>query len=114
MRCPDCRGELADTATYCGCGWKRKADAAPVTPRPICVRCPSTADVKIKVNGIWLFLCHACDSKQRKMEADEYCKTHGLNTIEKQKAWLLQNKLTIKKIQRQREPGDDDEPYLQA
>lgn len=113
MRCPDCHGELADTANYCGCGWKRKADAALVVPRPQCVRCPSNADVKIKINGEWLFLCHGCDSKRVKMEADEYCKLHGLETPAKQKAWILQNRLALKKIQRQREPGDDDE-YIQA
>ena len=47
------------------------------------------------------------------MEADEYCKSLGLDSAEKMKKWLMQNRLTIKKIQRQREPGDDDE-YIQA
>ena len=89
-----------------------KKQQAPVSyaARPRCARCPSDAVVMVQVAGQKLSLCGSCDAELVRLEAEETCKAKGLDTTEKQRAWLRQRKAdrsTQRERLVQREPGED-------
>lgn len=87
---------------------RRKEVEKPQHPTLLCSSggCPYEARVKVKN----LLLCYSCRDAQVTREHAEWCKAHGLDTLDKQKAYcrtLL--KRGIVKQSPGREPGQDDE-----
>ena len=70
--------------------------------------CPNSATLKVKTKTGWANVCLKHDLKIVQERADEYCRKLGLDTVERQREWLLKNKPMVKKYP-MREPGCDDE-----
>ena len=91
MKCPLCRIELADTATYCGCGWKQ-----------------AVASVKGGSYPPGFVETMAERMSRRQTEADATCARLGLDTLAKKLAWLRENRLIVRRVPAaQREPGEE-------
>jgi len=86
----------------------------PKTPEPerpalSCDRCVDPARVRVRTAAGWQNLCHKCDDRRIHAEGEDYCNTHGLDTLEKQKAYCrAMLKRGIAKSAPAREPGQDD------
>ena len=87
-----------------------KTTAGPERPALPCERCVDPARVRVRTAAGWQNLCHKCNDRLIQAEAEDYCKAHGLDTLEKQKAYC-RSRLKAGLIQSPppREPGDDDE-----
>ena|SRR3990167_605752 len=93
---------------------------SPPAPPLLCATagCPYDARVRVRVNKLWLNLCHACDDKRARADNLKWCLDRGLDTVEKQKAYCRE--ILVKghfkshqftKLReaagRMREPGED-------
>lgn len=113
--CPQCNSEIG-RATFCGCGWKKyakyKPGAAAYPNDPDRVKCAHdgcfiTAKVKIHTKFGWANLCMEHYEQHYVAQGRATCKRLGLDTPAQQRAYVRN---CLKRLYRQREPGDDDEP----
>lgn len=119
MQCPECRTELASSAKYCGCGWKRSSVNAPVlSERMPCEHegCSLEANVKVRIgrnkSDPVRNLCHAHVRAEHNAMASAYCANLGLFGLEAKREWLSRKwpeMKVAKRMPEQREPGSDDE-----
>jgi hypothetical protein len=88
--CPECERYLPVTAVACRCGWK--APQAAPSWVPCCFAgCPTNATLKVKTKTGWASVCEKHDLELVQKRADQVCKELGLDTVQKQREWLLKN-----------------------
>ena len=120
MECPTCKSELADNATYCGCGWKAKkskpgkGEYTVYPPQAVCSHdgCFVSSLCKIKTIHGWANLCERHYYAHWQAQGDKKCAELGLKTITEKRAWVLANAGKLAKKMRpdyMREPGEDRE-----
>lgn len=89
MKCPDCREPLEIEATKCRCGWKAAMTPGRVahSDKPVVhcatVGCEQPAFSRVGDRN----LCQACADRVRHEEADAFCRSKGLDTVEKKRAF---------------------------
>lgn len=110
---------------------KRDQPKAPEGPPLLCstAGCPYEARVKVGrvvrvktfggaehgvYQGPWLNLCHSCRDEQLRRANREWCKTRGLDTLEKQMAFCRKafKRGVVRREPVLREPGCDDEEIV--
>lgn len=95
MECPNCQGTLADSASYCGCGWRKNGDKKAkkdwdALPFIQCAHmaCYDAAKVRIKTKTGWANMCNRHYSTHFLDSAEKYCYALGLDTTEQKRAWV--------------------------
>lgn len=95
MSCPSCEKSLPAYATKCRCGWESQKNT-----HVDCAfdGCKINAILRHQTPTGWANLCthHALVIRNR--EAQKYCESLGLNTVDEKRAWLLKNKPMVKRI----------------
>jgi hypothetical protein len=105
--CPECDKTISALATRCRCGWEAK-EAKSNWIQCAFDGCGTKATLYQKHKAGWANICQFHAMKIRQKEADEYCKSIGLNTPKQCRDWLLKNKLGVKRAPViEREPGED-------
>ena len=110
--CPRCDADIGDSAVACRCGWKERGKTAKKDEFRQFMQCAhmgcnTSADVRLKTPTGWADFCRRHYDDFIQDRADAHCAKLGLHTVEQKKAWLRDNKLTIKKVPITREPGED-------
>ena len=95
-RCPECEKNIPATATRCRCGWVARAAQSSHIPCAF-AGCPASAMLRVWTKTGWAKVCFEHDKKIVTDRAVEYCKARGLDTVEKQRAWLMGNRATWKR-----------------
>jgi hypothetical protein len=88
--CPECERYLPVSAIACRCGWKAP-QAAPTWIPCAFAGCGTSATLKVKTKTGWANVCLDHDVALVQKRANEVCKELGLDTVAKQRAWLLKN-----------------------
>jgi hypothetical protein len=88
--CPECERYLPVSAIACRCGWKAP-QAAPTWIPCAFAGCGTSATLKVKTKTGWANVCLDHDVTLVQKRANEVCKELGLDTVAKQRAWLLKN-----------------------
>ena len=91
MICPDCNGELAPKATYCGCGWHKHTKLeSEIKQRVPCANddCRLDAILRLQTKTGWANFCEPCYTKYAKEQARISCEDKGLFTADQKRAWL--------------------------
>lgn len=110
--CPKCDAEIGNAA-YCGCGWKRQKARIeqPSVPSVDCAfdGCGNSAKVKILVKTGWANLCVNHYEDHFRRESQKTCNRLGLDTVEKKRKWVQENKRGLKRFTDapMREPSED-------
>jgi hypothetical protein len=111
--CPECDRYMPITAVACRCGWKAKEAASTWIPCAF-AGCGTSATIKAKTKTGWANVCPDHDVALAQKRADEVCKSMGLDTVQKQREWLLKNgkmpRALRVKVETQ-EPEDESIPF---
>lgn len=112
--CPNCERFIPVTAIECRCGWKAKEAASTWIPCAF-AGCGTSATIKAKTKTGWANVCVEHDVALAQKRADEVCKALGLDTVAKQRAWLLNNgkmpRSLRANIENQPDPEDESIPF---
>ena len=87
-----------------------------IPPRPPLMCSTAGCPYDGRVRSGKLVLCHSCRDEQIRRANLDWCKAHGLNTVEKQKAFCrsVLRQGIVKRMQlTQREPGKDREEIFE-
>jgi hypothetical protein len=111
--CPECERYMPITAVACRCGWKAPQSAPNWVP--CCFDgCPTNASIRARTKTGWANVCPDHDVTLAQKRADETCKAMGLDTVAKQREWLLKNgkmpRVLRAKVETQ-EPEDESIPF---
>jgi hypothetical protein len=111
--CPQCERFIPVTAVECRCGWKAKEAASTWIPCAF-PGCPTNASIRARTKTGWANVCPDHDVTLAQKRADETCKAMGLDTVAKQREWLLKNgkmpRVLRAKVETQ-EPEDESIPF---
>ena len=115
MECPKCKTTLAESATYCGCGWKapRTKDAPIQHINCAYADCLKPAIMRERTATGWSNLCHHHMTRHHHDRAEKYCASRGLMTTGQKRAYAL-NLLKRRIPELQSEPGCNTEPLTHA
>jgi hypothetical protein len=111
--CPECDKTISALATRCRCGWEAK-EAKSNWIQCAFDGCGTKATLYQKHKAGWANICERHAMQIRQKEADEYCAKLGLKTVADKRAWLLKNKLGVKRVPVMREPGEDLEEMAEC
>jgi hypothetical protein len=121
MECPTCKSELANNASYCGCGWKAKkaktgkGEYTVYPPQAPCSHdgCFVESLCRIKTIHGWANLCERHYYAYWQAQGDRKCAELGLITTAQKRASVLANAgrlaAKFKPDYTKREPGEDEE-----
>jgi len=88
---------------------KKQKQSVEYDPPPPCAHdgCGYSSYLRIHTKTGWANVCQRHYDGHFQRQADAYCESLGLHTIEQKKQWLRDNKLIVKKVPVTREPGED-------
>lgn len=86
MMCPKCKTELHNTATYCGCGWRKRPETSKEFHANALIQCAfeacnKHAPIKVKTGTGWANFCDA--------HYDEYYRSKAVSSLPK---WGMERK----------------------
>lgn len=69
--------------------------------------CPNNVILRHKMPTGWANLCEKHRMEIQQEQAEIYCASLGLKTVAQMREWLSKNRLTLKRIPVERQPGED-------
>jgi hypothetical protein len=88
--CPDCSTPLGKDRTKCRCGWVMPAERSEAAARPI-VHCDTVGCEQPAFNRVdGKNLCRGCEDRIRHEQAEAFCRSKGLDTVEQRRAYCKQ------------------------
>lgn len=108
--CPECERFIPVSAVRCRCGWTAPQGKTDYVACAM-VGCPTSATIRAKTKTGWANVCDVHDKLIVQKRADAYCLERGLDTVQKQRDWVLKH-LKIPQLRRAMEKPVIAEPTV--